>query len=559
MMVPPVDADLAWLASAWLAVDPDPVTRAELEAVRDSEPERLRDLFGSGLAFGTAGLRGPMGPGPNRMNRVVVRRATAAVARRLEAQEEPTAARPGARVVVAYDARHNSAVFGEDACRVLAARGHPVAVFDRPVPTPVLAFAVRRMGARAGLMITASHNPAGESGYKIYWSDGAQIVHPLDSEIAAIIDALAPFGDEALASRGDPAISLVPQSIVEAYQDGVVSLLQQSGPRRVGMAYTPLHGVGRDVFVGALARAGFDAPVVVASQADPDPDFPTAPSPNPEDPRVLEPLLALAHAQGSDIALAHDPDADRLAVAVPDGSSWRVLSGDEVGAVLAEHLLSRPGKGPRLVVSTVVSSDLVARIAEHHGADHVACLTGFKWVMQVRREHPAHELVLGYEEALGYVIGDVVADKDGISAALVVAEMVAELRSSGRGLLDVLDDLERRHGVHRTAQRSLTWNRDAPDPLARLRAEPPKSIGGDPVREVIDLRDGGGGLPPADVVRLEMADGRLMARPSGTEPKVKIYGQAISAPVPDLAAARAAAETRLQRWLDGLVSLLTSP
>ncbi len=303
------------------------------------------------------------------------------------------------------------------------------------------------------------------------------------------------------------------------------------------MAYTPLHGVGADIFMRALARAGFDPPSVVADQAEPDPDFPTAPFPNPEEPGVLDRLLQLAADTDADVALTHDPDADRLAVAVPDRGRWQVLTGDETGCLLAEHLLSRPNPSgrPRLVINTVVSSRLLPRIAAHHRADWAETLTGFKWIMKARSQRPGHDLVLGYEDALGYAVGEAVGDKDGIGAALATAELVARLKAEGRTLLDLLDDLHRRHGAHATGQRSIRFEpTTGTEPMRRameaLRRTPPTELAGAAVTAVHDLADGSEHLPPADVVILELygTEARVIVRPSGTEPKIKIYAEAVT-------------------------------
>ena len=557
-------------AEQWLTADPDPDTSAELRALLAGDPVDLERRFEGRLAFGTAGMRGPMGAGPLRMNRVLVRMVAAALAVRVlqEREEQP-------RVVVGYDARHKSDLFAADTSRVLAARQVPVTMLPGPVPTPVLAFAVKHLDASAGVMVTASHNPRADNGYKVYWRGGRQLAAPIDAEISRIIDRTAPLAPSDLASSDVPEITGAGDDLTEAYLKAVAGLLEPRGPRSVRIAYTPLHGVGASTFLRALARAGFEAPAVVASQAEPDPDFPTAPFPNPEEAGVLDPLMQLAAGTGADVALAHDPDADRLAVAVPAGGRWRLLTGDETGCLLAEHLLRWDGRERdgrrRLVINTVVSSRLLRRIAAHHGAEWTETLTGFKWIMQAHSQRAAdHALVLGYEEALGYAVGEAVSDKDGIGAALVMAELVASLKDEGRSLCDLLDDLHRRHGVHATGQRSIrfesTPGREQPmkRAMAALRAAPPAALAGAAVTGVHDLAAGSPHLPPADAVVLEVLgrEARVIVRPSGTEPKMKIYAEAIVSPDggdhADLSSARAEARTHITTLLDAAVQHLAS-
>ena len=554
-------------ARRWLAADPDPDTAAELQRLLDTDPVELGRRFTGRLAFGTAGIRGPMGAGPARMNRVLVRIVTSALAQRLSQD-----GRQDGGVIVGYDARHRSQEFAADAARVLAGYGIGVTVLPEPLPTPVLAFAVKHLGAAAGVMVTASHNPRSDNGYKVYWRGGSLLAAPVDSEISRIIEGTAPLVPGDLAPADDPLIVTAGGEVIEAYLDAVVGLLAPAGTRSVRMAYTPLHGVGADTFLRALSRAGFDPPQVVADQAEPDPEFPTTPFPNPEETGVLDRLLRLAADTGADIALAHDPDADRLAVAVPAGGRWRLLTGDETGCLLAEHLLQRSGSrgGRRLVINTVVSSRLLPRIAADHGAEWAETLTGFKWIMQTHSQRPGHDLVLGYEDALGYAVGEAVGDKDGIGAALAMAELVANLRAEGRTPVDLLDDLHRRHGAHATGQRSIRFESTSPDdqPMARamaaLRTAPPLELSGAAVTAVHDLADGSEHLPPADVVVLELygAEARVIVRPSGTEPKMKVYAEAV-VDVDDAAgglrSARIEARTRITKLLDAAVRHVADP
>ena len=543
-------------AQEWLEQDPDPETAAELREILASGDETaLAARFGARLEFGTAGLRGELGAGPNRMNRVTVMRAAAGLAARLRRDGD------GAGVVIGFDARHKSERFALDTAAVLTGAGLRAWLMPRPLPTPVLAFAVRHLGAAAGVMVTASHNPPRDNGYKVYWGDGAQIVPPLDAEISAEIDAVGrvdalPLGE---------GWAVLGEEIVEAYLDAL-SGLPLGEARDVRVVYTPLHGVGRDVLLRAFDRAGFPAPEVVAEQAEPDPDFPTVAFPNPEEPGAMDLALAAARRSGADLVIANDPDADRCAVAVPDGGGWRTLTGDEVGGLLAEHVLRRTGGPDRLVVTTIVSSSLAASVARAHGARFARTLTGFKWIMKAGG--PGDRLVFGYEEALGYSVGGdggvVVRDKDGIGAALAVAALAAEAARDGRTLADLLDEQARRYGLHATAQLSVR----VADPaliggaMARLRAEPPVELAGRPVERFEDLADGVDGLPPAEGVRLWLAardeDGpaRVVVRPSGTEPKLKCYLEVVRPVGDDVAADRAAAAADLEALRGALAGAL---
>ena len=475
---------------------------------------------------------------------------------------------PNPHVVVAYDARHGSHEFAHDTARVIAHRGGRVTIFPSVVPTPLLAFAVRHLDACAGVMVTASHNPKRDNGYKVYWRGGAQITSPVDAQISELIDSIPLLGDDDLAPADDPAISDAGDEIAQAYLDDIADLLMAGSPRSAQVAYTALHGVGASILIRAFERAGFATPQTVTNQLEPDPDFPTAPFPNPEEPGALDGLLDLAARTSTDIALANDPDADRLAVAVPNGNTWRLLTGDELGCLLAEHLLSSvraDDARPRLVINTVVSSRLLAHIATHHGAQYVETLTGFKWIMQGAADHADHRLVLGYEEALGYSIDNVVSDKDGISAALVVAELASILKRDGRALLDLLDEIHARHGVHVTGQRSIRFESSDTAPpvmtaaMEALRSHPPPLLADRPIRRLTDLADGATGLPPTDGIVLDVDGGRVVVRPSGTEPKVKVYGEVFLEPGSDLRSDTRNARALLNRLLDDAVLATSSP
>ncbi|QSI47352.1 phospho-sugar mutase [Thermobispora bispora] len=529
--------DLVSLAREWLDQDPDPETRAELSGILSrGDLAALADRFGGTLEFGTAGLRGELGAGPNRMNRVTVMRAAAGLARVLG---------PGRHVVIGYDARHKSDVFARDTAAVLTGAGLRASLLAGAWPTPVLAFAVRHLGADAGVMVTASHNPPRDNGYKVYWGDGRQIVSPVDREISAAIETVGRVDGLPL---GDGWRTVEWPEIVEPYLEALLGL-PLGDARELSIAYTPLHGVGGEVMVRALERAGFPRPAVVDRQAAPDPDFPTVAFPNPEEPGAMDLVLALAAETGADLVLANDPDADRCAVAARTREgAYRTLTGDEVGGLLTEHVL-RHTSGDRLVATTIVSSSLLAKIAAEHGVRYAETLTGFKWIM---RAGPG--LVFGYEEALGYSVGSdagpPVLDKDGIGAALTMAAVAAAAKREGKTLIDLLDDQARRYGLHATSQLSF---RVADRSLIakavdRLNAAPPVRLAGRAVESAEDLAQGVGGLPPTAGVRLRLSGGaRVVVRPSGTEPKLKCYLEVV-VPVRggDVAGARATAAAELE-------------
>ncbi|MBL0748676.1 phospho-sugar mutase [Nocardioides baculatus] len=500
-------------ARAWAAEDPDERTRSELEAViaaaERGEDTDLADRFAGTLEFGTAGLRGALGAGPNRMNRVVVTRAAAGLAAYLL-----DTGHRGGSVVIGFDARHNSDVFARDTAEIMTGAGFKALVMPRTLPTPLLAFAIRELGCAAGVMVTASHNPPEDNGYKVYLGDGSQIVPPADSEIAARIAAVGPLADLPRGGAG----TLVGEEIVDRYLDTVAGLAED-GPRDLTLVYTPLHGVGGTTVAQVLETAGFEAPYVVEQQEEPDPDFPTVAFPNPEEPGAMDLAMALAAEKKADLVVANDPDADRCAVAVPDAHGWRMLRGDEVGALLAHHLLARGRTG--VYANSIVSSSLLGKMAAAAGQPHEETLTGFKWIGRVEG------LAFGYEEALGYCCDpDNVRDKDGVSALLLVCELAAAAKAEGRGLTDILDDIAREHGLHATDQLSVRFDDLAqiPATMDRVRTNPPTSLGGLAVEKVEDLSEGSAQLPPTDGLRYSLAEGaRVIVRPSGTEPKVKCY------------------------------------
>ncbi len=510
-----------------------------LERARGGDHSAVRDLesrFSGPLRFGTAGIRGILGAGESRMNRSLVLRVTHGLALHL-IDSVPRAKERG--VVVARDGRRLSDVFQKDAASVLAAHGIAVHWIEGPNPTPLLAFAVRHLGAAAGIMITASHNPPAYNGYKVYWENGAQIVPPVDEGIASRIEE-APGAAQIPRVEGSPRIR-EHSAIGEAYLTALPPRVNAYPSLRI--AYTALHGCGQRLFLEASTRRGFEAIYPVPDQAEPDPAFPTVPFPNPEEPGALDHLLAVAKAYDCDLALAHDPDADRLGAAVRRGpGDFVVLNGNELGVVLAHHVLSRTLEKKPLVVSTLVSSRMLSKMASALGVRYLDTLTGFKWIaneaMRVESEEGVG-FVFGYEEALGYTVGAVVRDKDGIGAGLALAEMAAELRAQGRTILDALTELWRRYGYFASRQRSLTLEgsegaRRIEQAMDRLRSEPRPRLGDERVRSFHDRRDG-------NVLLYDLEDGgRVAVRPSGTEPKIKFYLEVVEpCDTPEKAQARA--------------------
>ncbi|GAA3546423.1 phospho-sugar mutase [Nocardioides daeguensis] len=531
-------------AQSWLAEDPDAHTRDELvrviaavEAGDANARADLADRFRGTLEFGTAGLRGALGAGSNRMNRVVVIRAAAGLAAYLL----DTGTTPGTPVVIGYDARHNSDVFARDTAEVMAGAGLTPLLLPRPLPTPLLAFAIRELGCAAGVMVTASHNPPQDNGYKVYLGDGSQIVPPADTEIAARIAAVGNLESVPRPPLETTGGRVLDDGIVDSYLD-TVAAIAGDGPRDLAIVYTPLHGVGGGALPAVLETAGFAAPQVVAEQEAPDPDFPTVAFPNPEEPGAIDLAVALAERTGADLVIANDPDADRCAAAVPGPGGWRMLRGDEVGALLADHLLSAGRTG--VYATSIVSSSLLGAMAAAHGQRYAETLTGFKWIGR------QPELVFGYEEALGYCVDPAnVSDKDGVSAALLLCEIAAEAKAAGRSLLDLLDDIAVRYGLYATDQLSVrvTDLAQIAAAMQRLRSTPPSTLGGSPVTAADDLAAGSADLPPTDGLRYRTEDGsRVVVRPSGTEPKLKCYLEVVVPVVDgDVTVARAEAATRL--------------
>ncbi|MFJ7490564.1 phospho-sugar mutase [Streptomyces sp. NPDC097727] len=524
--------DLIAQARTWLAEDPDPETRDELAKLIDTEDlDELSARFAGTLQFGTAGLRGELGAGPMRMNRAVVIRAAAGLAAYLKAEGQT-----GGLVVIGYDARYKSADFARDTAAVMTGAGLRAAVLPRPLPTPVLAYAIRHLGAVAGVEVTASHNPPRDNGYKVYLGDGSQIVPPADGEIAAAIAAVGPLDGVA---RPDDGWETLGDEVLAAYLARTDAVLADGSPRTAQVVYTAMHGVGTSVLTAAFARAGFPEPVLVAEQAEPDPAFPTVAFPNPEEPGAMDLAFATARRTDPDLVIANDPDADRCAVAVPDPAAdggWRMLRGDEVGALLAAHLVAGGATG--VLAESIVSSSLLGRIAEKAGLGYEETLTGFKWIARV------DGLRYGYEEALGYCVDpEGVRDKDGITAALLVAELASVLKEQGRTLLDLLDDIAVEHGLHATDQLSVRVEDLSviADAMRRLREQPPTALAGLAVTSAEDLSQGTEQLPPTDGLRYHLQGARVIVRPSGTEPKLKCYLEVVVpvGSVDELPAARA--------------------
>ena len=520
-------------ARAWMAQDPDPVTRAELDALiaaaeagdRPSAAD-LAERFGGRLEFGTAGLRGELGAGPMRMNRVLVAQAAAGLAAYLLSRA------PHPTVVIGYDGRHNSSVFAHDTAELMQGAGVLATLLPRALPTPVLAFAVRHLGASAGVMVTASHNPARDNGYKVYLGGvdgGSQIVPPADAGIAAEIARVA-SGSIASLPRSTE-FGTAQESVVTDYVRRTAGLA--SGPSALKVVYTPMHGVGWETAAAVFEAAGFAAPTTVDAQLHPDPDFPTVAFPNPEEPGALDLAFETAEKAGAELIVANDPDADRVAVGVPDGSApggWRRLSGNEVGWLLgwqAARRLDASGleHGTTLACS-LVSSPALGAIARHYRLDFVETLTGFKWISRVGG------LAFGYEEALGYLVDpDKVRDKDGISAAVKVISLFTELAEARTTLTQHLTAFAETFGGFASSQISVRVSELAQIPrmMAGLRADLPSHVGGIRVQSIDDFVEGFGTFPPSDLLRFHLeGGGRVIVRPSGTEPKVKCYLDTVS-------------------------------
>jgi phosphomannomutase len=510
-------------ARNWIDQDPDAETVAELEKlISGSDEAGLADRFGKRIGFGTAGLRGLLGAGPNRMNRVLVAQAAAGISKYLKENfDDPS-------VVIGYDARKNSDVFAKDSAQIFAGFGIRAFLFPELAATPLVAYAVRNLGASAGVMVTASHNPPGDNGYKVYDFSGSQIISPMDAEIAKHIDEFARSGSVAALTRSESFVQ-VPTSVRTGYSQSVSGLLNKHSERKsIKIVYSAMHGVGASFIQEIFKLSGLAEPAQVLSQQQPDGKFPTVAFPNPEEPGAMDESLATAQDQQADLVLVNDPDADRLAVAFKkaDGG-YQQLTGDQLGLILGEEMASRASREGRTgsLACSIVSSSALSKVAEHYGFGFEQTLTGFKWVSRVPN------LIFGYEEALGYCVDwGQVRDKDGLSAALIVADIASALANQGYTLGDQLDKLMQRYGYFATGQISIrvTDLTVISDLMKKLRTNPPAQIAG--VAVVFeDMKQGSSSLPATDALRFKLQDGRtVIVRPSGTEPKLKCYLQAVS-------------------------------
>jgi len=529
-------------AGDWIEGDPDPDTRSELQAiVASGDTDALESRMGSSLQFGTAGIRGTVGAGSARMNRAVVIRTTAGLAGYLKAQGHGEGL-----VALGYDGRTSSRQFAEDAAGVLVAAGIEVRYFEGTAPTPLVSFAARDLGAVAAVVVTASHNPPADNGYKVYDSNSAQIIPPVDGAIAAAIAAVGPANQVPRiegALDGSSTLAAPLQGLEDRYLNEVLAFRASpvSGPSP-RIAYTPLHGVGGPLALSALAVGGHESVFVVSDQFEPDGRFPTVAFPNPEEPGAMDMVEALGAAEGAQLVVANDPDADRLAVSISVAGGWRRLTGNEIGVLLADFVLRRVGGGSKdLVLNSIVSSPMLASVAEAYGARFEQTLTGFKWIANagLDLEQEGYRFLFGYEEALGYTVGPVVRDKDGISAALWFADLVASEADAGRTVLDRLADLWDEHGLWMSAQHSI--KRPGSDgvveiaaAMGRLRTATPNQVSGHDVVDVTDFAAGAADrprwLPATNLVVLHLEGGsRVLARPSGTEPKLKFYADVCGA------------------------------
>jgi phosphomannomutase len=576
-------AELLHLARAWAANDPDPNTRAEIDSLCSAvDPTKtdLADRFAGSLEFGTAGLRGVIGAGPNRMNRAVVLRTTFGLAKHLLATNPDGAARG---VAIGFDGRRMSREFAEDTACALAAAGVHAHLFADVVPTPLLAFAVSHLGCAAGVMVTASHNPPEYNGYKAYWGNGAQIIPPTDVDIAKAIEG-APAAKDVPRLSLDEAkskglVRMLGDDVASSYLAAVKKLgVRSDGDRSFEIVYTPMHGVGDACARRAFADAGFTNVTSVPEQQKPDGRFPTVEFPNPEEKGAMDLSFALARAKKASLVVANDPDADRLAIALPfesAASGYLQLTGNQVGVLLGHYLLTdglrsdrATGKDP-LVIASIVSSPMLGVMAAELGAHYEEVLTGFKWIanraMDLKKEK-GWRFVFGYEEALGYTVGELVRDKDGISAAVLFAELTAVLRGEGTTVLSHLESLYRRYGLFTSSQVNITRKGAAGIAelraiMAKLRKNPPKKIADQDVVAVRDYSDGSLPLPKSDVLAFQLASGsRIIARPSGTEPKAKFYCD-VREPIAageTLAAANARAEAVMRRLADSFRTIALS-
>jgi phosphomannomutase len=515
-----MDQSLIAEVQAWIADDPDPITASQLQQWLDTDNEvELRTSFNGFLQFGTAGLRGPNRPGPSGMNRAVVGRTAAGIVVYMRERNLTS-------VVIGRDARYGSEDYTFETAEIMSGAGMKVFVLPRPLPTPVLAFATNELGCDVGIMVTASHNPPQDNGYKVYLGGtvdgieyrGSQIVSPTDVSIAHKIDAITSLKELPRAK----VWTVLGEEIIEKYIECTASLAKTPGTLKI--VYTAMHGVGTETLQRVFHKAGYPSPILVAAQAAPDPDFPTVAFPNPEEPGAIDLALETAKSFDADLVIANDPDADRCAAAVKDPvTGWRMLRGDELGAILGESIARKSIGG--IFANSIVSSSILKKIAGHYNLEFKETLTGFKWLAKVK------DLTFGYEEALGYAVdAKTVNDKDGISAALTVAQIATDLAVDGKTLLDLLDEIWARHGFHATEQISIRLSdlSKVDVILGRLRNNPPQNIAGRVVTSIDDLATPTDGLPPTDGLRIWLDGGvRIIIRPSGTEAKMKCYIEVI--------------------------------
>jgi phosphomannomutase len=521
-------------AREWLALDNDPDTRTELEALIDAgDIKTLEERFAGRLEFGTAGIRGILGAGPMCMNSVVVQQVSAGFADYLAAQVDNAKERG---IVVGYDGRIKSDVFAEQASQVFLHKGFKVFLFDDAVPTPTTAFALLDRKAAGAVMVTASHNPPEYNGYKVYWENGAQIIPPHDSGIEAAILDTAPLSDlpDLDTAKKDGRLVSLGEDLEHRYLAEVLKLRvhPEVADSDFTVAYTPLHGVGARFVEAALRQSGYSEVHTEASQREPDGRFPTVRFPNPEEEGAMDNVLSLAGKVKADLVVANDPDTDRLAIAIPRGDSYQMLTGDQIGVLLADYLMTEGPQDSRMVAASIVSSQLLGAMAKANNVAFQYTLTGFKWIANAAMAHEkAHgsRFVMGYEEALGYTIGQLVRDKDGVSAALLFVELAAFAKKQGSSVQDRLDAIYRRHGIFVTRQVSTVL--PGSEGLAQIaalmdkaRTSPPQEIAGYSVANFADLNEGSETLPPSNLVIMELEGGsRVLVRPSGTEPKLKCY------------------------------------
>ncbi len=515
-----MDQSLVGEVQAWITDDPDPSTASQLQQWLDTNNEaELRASFNGFLQFGTAGLRGPIRPGPSGMNRAVVGRTAAGIVAYMKERNLTS-------VIIGRDARHGSEDYTFETAEIMSGAGMKVFVLPRPLPTPVLAFATNELGCDVGIMVTASHNPPQDNGYKVYLGGtvdgieyrGSQIVSPTDVSIAHKIAGITSLKQQ---PRGKEW-TVLGEEIIEKYIDRTASLATKPGSLRI--VYTAMHGVGTETLQRVFQKAGFASPILVEAQAAPDPDFPTVAFPNPEEPGAIDLALETARSFDADLVIANDPDADRCAAAVKDPvTGWRMLRGDELGAILGESIARKTSTG--IFANSIVSSSILKKIAEHYQLDFKETLTGFKWLAKIKG------LTFGYEEALGYAVdAKTVNDKDGISAAITLAQIATDLAADGKTLLDLLDEIWARHGFHATEQISIRLSdlSKVGVILGGIRNNPPLNIAGRVVTSIDDLAAPTDGLPPTDGLRIWLDGGvRIIIRPSGTEAKMKCYIEVI--------------------------------